>query len=945
MKCFSIMVKSLALAAALATAAVVAADTPFAQDASDLKPDPAVRWGQLGNGLRYAVMHNAQPKGRVSIRLMVMTGSMNENEQQRGLAHFLEHEAFNGSTHFPPGTLVKYFQRLGMSFGGDTNAYTAYEQTVYQLELPEAGMPALHDAMTLVSDYARGIQFEPAVINKERGIILSEQRVRDTVESRAQEDEFKFLFPGSRMSERVPIGLTSIIENAQRPQFVDYYDTWYRPDHMWVVVVGDVDAAQAEQAVRAGLDGISAKGPARPNPPVDAVTAHAGVATRLHYDGEAPVTTISVMGVGAYQDEIDNSVNRLKQLPRDLAVMMLNRRLAMLAKQNGSPISSAQASVEEGFHFYRKVGIDVNADPARWHEALGLAEQELRRALEHGFRRDELQEAAANVRNNVEQAVQTAATRSSPELADGLIGSVIERNVFTAPATDRALLVPALDKMTPEDCARALQLAWASTPNRYVYVTGNLKLADPDKEIVAAYTASHAVAVGAREGPAAAVFGYTDFGRAGNVAKRQHVEDLDVTLVEFSNGVRLNLKRTPFQADTIQVGVRIGGGKLTEPAGEPGLAIFASGIFLAGGLVRHDSDSLGRILAGRTITTEFGVGDDALVFSATTNGKDLLVQMQLLAAYVTDPGYRPEALRQFRQQMDQNYAHIAHSVDGPLGAEVPRLLASGDSRFGMPSQSLMAARTIEEAKAWLGPQLATGPVEIALVGDLDVDTAIATVARTFGALPTRVAKPAYTQERQVAFPPRALHLSYTVPSDTLRGIVELAWPATDGRDTPRTRRLRMLTNVLQDRLRVKLREEMGDTYSPSASADLSVAFPGYGYLSATAVVAPASARAVADAIKAAAGDLANHGVTDDEFQRAQAPILTGLRQSSRDNQYWRFVLANAQEEPRQLEWARTRLADYESMTAADLKALATQYFDPAHASEVISIPQTTAPAS
>src|ERR1700733_10478214 len=243
MKSLRVLVQSLALVATLVSTGALAAGAPFAQDESDLKPDPAVRFGRLANGLRYAVMHNAQPKGRVSVRLAVLTGSMNETEEQRGLAHFVEHEAFNGSTHFAPGTLVKYFQRMGMSFGGDTNAYTGYEETVYQLELPDAGTAALKDAMTLVSDYARGIEFQPAVINKERGIILSEQRTRDTVESRASEDELKFLFPGSRVSQRVPIGLTDVIAGAKRPQFVDYYDSWYRPDQMWVMVVGDVDSA------------------------------------------------------------------------------------------------------------------------------------------------------------------------------------------------------------------------------------------------------------------------------------------------------------------------------------------------------------------------------------------------------------------------------------------------------------------------------------------------------------------------------------------------------------------------------------------------------------------------------------------------------------------------------------------------------------------------------
>jgi len=938
MKSLRVLVQSLALVATLVSTGALAAGAPFAQDESDLKPDPAVRFGRLANGLRYAVMHNAQPKGRVSVRLVVMTGSMNETQEQRGLAHFVEHEAFNGSTHFAPGTLVKYFQRLGMSFGGDTNAFTAQDETVYQLELPESTLGSLKDAMTLVSDYARGIVFTPAVIEKERGIILSEKRSRDSVESRAMDDELSFLFPGSRLSQRAPIGLVPVIEGAQRPLLVDYYDKWYRPEDMWVIVVGDLDAQTAEQAVCSGMSEIRARGAAPVRAALDTVKSHADVTTHLHYDAEAPVTVISVLGVGPYKDEPDTAANRLKQMPRDLAVMMLNRRLGVLAKEAGSPITGGQAAVQEQSHFYRQVELTVNSEPEHWREALGVADQELRRALEQGFRSDELKEAVATVRNGVEQGMRTASTRQSAQLADGLMQSIVDNNVFTAPATDGALLLPALEKVTPEDCARALRSAWASTPNRSVYVTGNLKLANPDKELSAAYQASEAVAVVAREAPVTGAFGYTEFGPAGAVKSRRHVEDLDVWLVEFANGVRLNIKRTPYEANAVHVGVRIGGGKLTEPRNEPGLAVLASSIFLAGGLGRHDADSLARILAGHQVGVQFGVGDDALMLMGGSSTADLLLELQLITAHVVDPGYRPEALRQFRQQMDQMYLQVAHSVDGPLNTVVPRLLAGGDSRFGLPPQDVLTQRTVEQAKAWLAPQLGSGAMEIALVGDVDVEAAIAAVARTLGALPARTAKPAYTEERLVSYPAVPLHLNYTVATDTPRGLVDLEWPATDALDIGRARRLRILASILQDRLRVKLREEMGDTYSPSAGADLSVAYPGYGYLKASAVVAPASVRAVADAIRTAGADLASHGVTEDEFHRAQAPLLTGLRQSAQQNDYWSFVLSNAQEEPRQLEWARSRQADYESMTAEQLKSLAAQYFDPARASEIISVP-------
>jgi zinc protease len=939
MKCSFASALLVVIVTSLLTTVGFAAGGSFPQDASDLKPDPAVRWGRLGNGLRYAVMHNAEPQGRVSIRLAVTVGSLNERDDERGLAHFVEHEAFNGSEHFAPGALVEYFQRLGMSFGGDTNAYTSFDRTVYQLELPDASATIMQNALMLVSDFARGVQFRPPVIDKERGIILSEKRARDSVNRRASEEQLRFLFPGSHLAERAPIGLTPVIEGAQEPLFESFYNGWYRPDAMIVAVVGDVDPKIAEKLIQKTLGKMKSKGAARPEMKVDEVASHDIITARLHSDPEAPEIGVSLIGIGRYRNEPDTSASRVKQLPRSLAFMMLSRRLAILAKKENSPISGGALTYAEQFHFYRQVSMDVNSEPGRWKDALALAEQELRGALVQGFQPDELRDAAANVRNSIEQAVQTVSTRPSRTLADRLIGTVIDGNVFTDAATDRSVLMPALDKISAEDCARALRETWALTPNRSVYVSGNLMLADPDKEIIGAYKASRAMPIVARVAPAVATFAYSDFGPKGELVARRHVEDLDATLTEFANGVRLNLKHTAFQANSIQVGIRIAGGSQTQPKAQPGLASLVAGTFLAGGVGQHDLDDLSRLTAGHTVGVEFGVGDDVFSLNGVTNAADLLFELQLLTAFVTDPGFRPEALRQFHQQLEQTYANIAHSVEGPLQAEVPRLLANGDSRFGLPANSVMNERTLAEAKAWLGPQLSKGPMEIAIVGDFDVDQAIAAVAQTFGALPMRMKRSAYVEDHPVAFPAQALNKTFSVLTDTPRGQVVLDWPATDGRDVPRARRLYLLASILQDRLRVRLREQMGDTYSPNVGAVLSHAFADYGYLSADAIVAPASARTVADAIRSVVADLAAHGVADDELKRAKEPMLTQIRQDIRENGYWSLVLANAQEEPRQLDWCRARLADYESITKPELDALVAKYLALGNAFEFISVPE------
>jgi zinc protease len=276
---------------------------------------------------------------------------------------------------------------------------------------------------------------------------------------------------------------------------------------------------------------------------------------------------------------------------------------------------------------------------------------------------------------------------------------------------------------------------------------------------------------------------------------------------------------------------------------------------------------------------------------------------------------------------------------------VAGLLASGDPRFGLPAEAVLRARTIEELRAWLTPQFAAGAIELAIVGDLSAEATIAAVAQTFGALPQRAAKPAYTAERKVSLPAGPLAREYTVATEIPKGVVRLYWPATDGRDVKLARRLRLLSQVFSDRLRVKIREEMGGTYSPNTASDLSEAYPGYGYLIADATVAPDQARAIADAIKAAAAALQTGGVTEEELVRAKQPVLTALRESARTNPYWLgSVLAAAQEFPEKLEWSRTRYSDHESVTAAELSALARQYLNPARASEFIVLPVPAAPA-
>jgi len=932
------------LAASLRAAAI-----PFPQAESDLRADPAARFGTLPNGVRYVVMPNHEPKARASLRLLVLAGSFQESEAQRGLAHFLEHMAFNGSTHYPNGTLVEKLQRLGMEFGADTNASTSFDRTLYQLELPNTAPATLAEGLQILSDYCGGLNLDQKMVDKERGIILSEKRTRDSVSYRTFVAQAEFMQAGTRVPTRLPIGLTDVIEKSSRDPFVDFYNTWYRPERMVVIVVGDVDAALVEKQVVDQFSGLAARSPEPTEVDLGKVITFSGTSALYHGEPEAPDTRVVIASTVPYTREVDTAAKRLRDLPRMLAVDMLNLRLEILAKKENAPFIKASAGIDENFNLYREADIAVECKAEQWLAAMGVADQELRKALEYGFRPDELKQVASNFRNALEQAAKTAPTRRSDDLAGELAQSLLDREVFTSPDDDMALYGPALDKVTVADCAAAFKAAWAN-PGRYVFVAGNAKIVGnptvANAIVASTYARARSTAVGATDARPQVTWAYSDFGAPGAVASRSRVGDLDITEVVFANGVRLNLKKTDFEANTIHVAARLGTGMLTEPAEtEPGLSRFSSLTFTAGGLGKHGVDELQQIVAGKTVGVLFSSTTDSFLFEGSTNKEDLALEFQLLTASIEDPGYRPEAVRAARKRIDAAYLSFAHTERGPLNLKVPRLLASGDPRFGLPNKEAMMARNMNEVRAWLAPQLASGALEVSVLGDIDIDGVIGAAAKTIGTLPPRSPKPALDDLHKVSFPAVPFNQDYGIDTEIPKGLVAVYWQTGDGTDVHRTRRLNILADALSDRLRVKVREQLGSTYSPSVGSFASDIFPGYGYLEAVVIVDPTKTKQIEDVVVSVAADMAANGITPDELDRAKNPKLTAMRESERTNAYWMTVLMRAQEKPEVLDWARSRHADFESISKADIDALAKAYLSADKASKVVIHPYSTAAAS
>ncbi len=910
---------------------------PFEQ--SDLSPDASVVFGELENGLRYAIMPNQEPRGRVSLRLFVRAGSLQEREDQRGLAHYLEHMAFNGTENFEAGTLVEYFQNLGMSFGADTNAYTGFDRTVYQIELPDNDRSSVDEALLVLRDFVDRMLIEEEEVESERGVILSEKRSRDSVRFRTALEEFAFLLPDSIIPDRFPIGAREVLESAGREDLLDFFESWYRPERTGIVIVGEVDPEDVEPLIEEQFGGFEAKRPEPDEPELGRVAARDGAA-RLHSETEASTTRVAIQSVQAYEPRPDTSAHRLEKLKRSVAMQMLNRRLDVLAQEEGAPFSRASVAAYDLFDFFTNASVELHSRPGDWEEALETGERELRRALDFGFREGELREVRANLINSFEEAARQAPTRRSRDLAEGLVASFSGNTVFTDPHSELALMKPALENLTVEACREALREAFPEG-NRFFFVAGNVEFPDPEETILAVYRKSAATEVEPPEAFEDVAFAYDSFGAPGSVAERKHIEDLDIHQLAFENGVRLNLKQTDFSSNEVRLAVRLGGGRLTEPEEQPGLALLASETFIRGGLGEHSSDQLRRIFAGRNVGWRFSVSDDAFSFRGTTTPDDLEAQLHLLAAYIADPGYRDEALRRARDRFDEVYTEASHTAGGVLRDRVARFLAGDDYRFGLPPKEAVLELDLGDVRSWLEKPLDSGYLEISLVGDFgDPDAVVEKVAATLGALPERASeKEELSGKRVVSKPEGGREKRFEFESRIPSAVAAVYWPTTDMWDIERNRRLSVLSRVFSDRMRVRIREEMGEAYSPRAVSDTSDTYRDYGWFFGFVGVDPEKADEVAAVVVEIAGELHGGEISESELQRALRPVLTSLRDTVRENSYWiNSVLASSQEYPQRLEWARRMSEDFESITAGDLESLARDYLHPDQALRVLVIP-------
>jgi zinc protease len=899
---------------------------PWPQASSDIAPDQGATFGTLENGLRYIIYPNPEPPKRVSLRLHISAGSLMEADDQQGVAHFLEHMVFNGSKDYSADDLVPIMQRLGISFGAHLNAYTSFDQTVYMLDLPDLSAETEKLGFTVMRNFADGALLTKEEIDKERGVILSEKVSRDTVETRIMEQQFAKLLPDSLVTKRFPIGIDEVLKSAPRDRFVDFYSRYYTPERMTFIIVGDIDAAAMKAIIETTFG--SMVNPSQPgkNPDLGPIKQPEGVETAVFADKELTSTNVSLMLVRPHVDKPDTTATRAEHMPLDIAHSIISRRFERLSKIEGSAIASGSISSNDLFNYMELGSVDVTAADDRWQEAVPILEQEFRRANEYGFTDAELAEAKSNLLNAYEQQVQQKATRKSEEIATSLAGSINDDEIFSDPSTDLELAKRALDSIDVNTCLQAFKKFWDS-PGYHLVLTTKEKPENSDKELAALFEESRGKPITAPEARTIQTFGYTSFGKPGNIVSRKEIKDLGITQLVLSNQVRISLKPTDFEKGKIRLLTRIGSGKLTQPKDMPMLDAFATAVFEGGGLGKHSNDDLQQILAGKNVGSSLAIGEDAFTLSGTTTPTDFSTQTQLMCASLTDPGYREEALWQFRKAIPMIYQQLKHTPAGPQ-QEMEAWLYGGDSRFTIAPVEKLSAYTISDAKKWLTPELTKGYLELTIVGDFEIEKILPDLLATFGAIPTRTRSlPTLTEARKIQFPNAPAVKIFNYESKIPQGIACSIWHTVGIRGNIKEfRRLNVLADIYSDRIRKEIREKLGASYSPDAGASGSDALEGAGYIIGQSVGKPEDLDLLLKTMRELADKLAVEGASADELDRALKPALGQLDKSIRDNSYWlTTVMSQSQADPTRLDLARGRDADYRSIKLAEINALAKKY--------------------
>lgn len=858
--------------------------------AEKLPRDPNNVYGRYDNGVSYIIRKNATPPGRVSVWLHVKTGSINETDAQNGLAHFIEHMAFNGSAHFKPGELIPLMNKLGMVFGADSNAHTTLWETVYKFNLPDTKPETLDVGMNILSDVASSLTLSDAEIESERKVILEESRTRKSAEERIHKQLMKTIFAGTKLERHDVIGDEEQIKSFPRAEFVDYWNTWYRPENVTLIVVGDVDPQQIVELGRAKLGTFTARAAAR-EPQKAGLHPFAAPRALIFSDPEQVGGEMTLAALGDARPPVTTFEQFRQESLENFGEWIVNRRLGDLIARGGAPFRSARVDSRDLLHEAQDVNATAEGEPQDWNKMLDALVAEVGRAIDYGFTPTELELAKRGTLAGAEEAVRTESTRDTTGIVAMLAGAVGRETPIMSAQQRLELTKRVCDSVTVDQIHDAFVKNFKRENYAYVLTVPSNKdgfTAPSEGEILAAAKAAWAKKTKPPEETKLATALLATEPVPGKVVNKETDADLNITTGEFANGVVFHHKSLDTKKDSVSIKITLPGGRLEETAENRGISEVASLMFARPATSRFSSTQLNDLMTGKNVGVSGDIGTDTLSVNVSGSKADIDAGMRLAYALLTDGVVEQSAMDDWAKRQRQAIEQRRKMPEGRLAEATAEVVYANDPRMKPLTEADVSRLATQRpaAEAWAKHITGSAAIEVTVVGDISLEDAIATLSKYVGSLPQRTGKfDALDRFRKLDRGPGPYAKTVRFDSVTPKAIVMAGVVSCDELD-PVRRPLSLASQILSDRMNDRIREKEQLVYSIGCMNRPGSAIPGTGMMMAFAPTDPQNADKLGATIVEMLKDFAQGGPTEEELGIAKKQRVQELSREMTQPRFW-----------------------------------------------------------
>lgn len=923
-----------------ATKAPAKKTTVASQMADNSVPlDPAVKVGKLPNGFTYYIRKNIEPKNRVTIYLANKAGSILENENQRGLAHLMEHMAFNGTKNFPKNELVNYLQKTGVRFGADLNAYTSFDETVYQLPIPSDDPEIVKNGLQIMRDWAQDVTLDPVEIDKERGVVLEEKRLGKGAQQRMQDKYLPMLFNNSRYSNRLPIGTEEVLKNATPQTIKDFYKDWYRPNLQALIVVGDIDVNQIEQLIKAKFSDL--KNPANPKPRTKYNIELTGKNQFLTVtDKEFPVTVAQIL-IKHKEQPLLTKTDLKNSVIRSLYNQMMGARFSELSKQANPPFLQAGNSIS-GF----LAGLDaattvIVAKPGEFEKGLKTTFTEVERVKRFGFTSTELERAKASFLTSQESAFKEKDKTSSDNFVQEYVQLFLKGTVSPGIDYEYNFYKNTLPSITLVD-VNALAKQYITDINRDVIIMAPDK--DKDKLPSEATVNEWINSVVMDKSIAAYVDQVSDKPllakkpTAGKIVATSKIAEIGVTEYKLSNGIKVILKPTDFKNDEISFyGYSPGGTSLYNDADFQS-ASNAAAIISRSGVGEFNSIQLPKYLNGKRVFVSPMISERSEGISASTTPKDLETALQLTYLYFTAPRKDPEIFKGIISQQKGNLANRDSDPNSVFSDTVSAVVGNYNVRRTGPSVDKLNQINLDRAFEIYKERFAdASDFTFTFVGSFDNEKIKPLLEQYLGALPA------------INRNEKAVDLGIKVPAGAItkkvykgqepKATVRLMFSGDYTYNQTNNNQLDALAEVLNIKLIERLREDEGGVYGVNAGASYSK-FPVNRYsFTISFGCAPENVDKLISSTLDEINKIKTNGATNVDIQKFVAEETRTTETQLKTNQFWLGNIVGSAQNEEDPKEVLTYVESLKAITPEALKSASKTYLNEQNFIKFILLPQ------